>query len=251
MELSFALIHLGDFNITGGSRAFMDSKEFLKTRSLLKEAFARSDIPGTIREIDRNFREDEFNLWSLFRDEQRKIINLILATTLEGVESSFRQIYDSHYPLMNMMVTRRNPLPKILATTVEFVLNGEIRKLLEADEINVEELEKLVQEIWKWPIELDREGLSVIGRNAVRRQMSRLRESPTDISVWDKTEKIIQQLNFLKIDMGLWETQNIYFQIGKEFYESMQRKAGQGDPEAKKWTEYFNRAGDDLRVKIT
>ena len=251
MELSFALIHLGDFNISGGSRAFMDSREFLKTRGLLKEAFDRSDIPGTIREIDRNFREDEFNLWSLFRDEQRKIINLILATTLEGVESSFRQIYDSHYPLMNVMVMRRNPLPKILATTVEFVLNGEIRKLLEADEINVEELEKLVQEIWKWPIEMDREGLSVIGRNAVRRQMSRLRESPMDISVWDKTGKIIRQLNLLKIDMGLWETQNIYFQIGKEFYEGMQKKAEQGDPEAKEWTEYFNRAGDDLGVKIT
>ncbi len=251
LNLSFAVLHLGDFNISGGSRELSVEEDFRKMQTDVKGAFLSSDVPSTIRLMDKYLRDHEFSLWSLFRDEQRRILNLILSSTLESVEASFRQIFDTNYPIMNVMLTRRNPLPKALATTVEFVINRQLMDLLQADDINIAELERQVAEVSKWPIELDRAGLSIIARNSVRKQMNRLRETPLDLALWEKIEQMIKNLNKLKMDMGLWETQNIYFRIGKEFYSDMQAKAEKGDSTAAQWIEYFNRAGQDLGIKIS
>ena len=251
VNLSFAVLHLGDFNISGGSKELSIEADFRKMQSEVKGAFSSTDIPATIRMMDKNFRDHDFSLWSLFRDEQRRILNLILSSTLEGVEASFRQIFDANYQIMSVMLTRRNPLPKALATTVEFVINREFRSLLEADDINISDLERQVAEVSRWPIELDRAGLSIIAKNSVRKQMNRLRETPLDIGLWEKIEQMIKNLNKLKMDMGLWETQNIYFRIGKEFYTDMQNKAEKGDSKAAQWIEFFNRVGEDLGVKIS
>jgi hypothetical protein len=48
--------------------------------------------------MDRNFGESSYSLKTLFRDEQRKVLDQILMSTHEDVESRFRQITDSYTP---------------------------------------------------------------------------------------------------------------------------------------------------------
>src|SRR6202041_3082787 len=87
--LSFAVLHLGDHNITGGVREFIDENRFQELRNKLHEAFGRADTAAVIRILDEEFRKSTFSLRSLFRDEQRHIIDLILKDTLGTVSGSF------------------------------------------------------------------------------------------------------------------------------------------------------------------
>ncbi|MEJ2066434.1 MAG: DUF3536 domain-containing protein, partial [Deltaproteobacteria bacterium] len=121
--ISFAVLHLGDHNLLGGVRGYMGDDSFSAMSQEIKDAFTKGDIPEVIRVMDKHFETHNYSLWHLFRDEQRKVLSQILDATLEEIEVSFRQIYEHHYPVMQVMRGMHIPLPKALATTLEFVLN--------------------------------------------------------------------------------------------------------------------------------
>ncbi|MFB3925649.1 MAG: DUF3536 domain-containing protein [Syntrophales bacterium] len=248
-QISFAVLNLGDYNISGGVREYTGEEEYCRMYEEIRNAFLKIDIPGTIRLIDKHFQTHEYSLWNLFRDEQRRIIHLILSSTLENIESSFRQIFEANYQFMSLMVSMRNPLPKALATTVEFVLNRDLRELLEKEDIDINDLSRQIDEVKKWPVEIDKAGLDLIVGKAILNRAKKMATSPLDISLWKGIENLIRLLKSLDIDVDLWETQNIYFRIGKKHYDEMQQRS-ESDPQAKEWTGYFIRLGDVLGVRF-
>ena len=249
-EVGFAVLHLGEFHINGGANEFTDQESFDLMNSQIKAAFEKNDIPGVIRLMDSHFRSHEFSLSSLFKDEQRKITQTILTTTLEMIESSFRQVYETNYMTMAMMKTMGNPIPKIMTITAEFVLNRELIQLLQKDYISPEELRKLVAEIKRWPVELDKSSVGVVAESAILRKMKQILSNPFDIALWERVETIIQQLNSLDFFLILWEAQNIFFQIGREHIIEMGKKSEAGDPEASDWIAHVKSLGNTLGVKL-
>src|ERR1700721_1215233 len=57
--LSFAVLNLGDHNITGGVGDFHDENQFQELREKLHEAFGRADTASVIRILDEQFRSEE------------------------------------------------------------------------------------------------------------------------------------------------------------------------------------------------
>jgi hypothetical protein len=63
-----------------------------------------ANFPEVIRLLDRYYDLD-YSLTSLFRDEQRRILQIILNSTLADIENSLKNIYDDHASLLHL------PLP--------------------------------------------------------------------------------------------------------------------------------------------
>ena len=84
-----------------------------------------------IRLLDEYFAETPLSIRSLFRDEQRRILNLLCNATLEEAESAFRQLHERYDPLMRFHARLGIPLPKVLHTAAEFDLNMQLRRLLD------------------------------------------------------------------------------------------------------------------------
>ncbi len=61
----------------------------------------RADFPQVIRLLDRFFGHAGYSLTSLFGDEQRRIVKLILNSTLTDVETSLTTIYQNHASLLH------------------------------------------------------------------------------------------------------------------------------------------------------
>src|SRR6185369_6515625 len=112
----------------------------------IKVAFDAADYPETIRLIDRHFGGTPCSLKSLFKDEQRRILSEILVSTREDLENRFRLIAERYTPLMNFLESVGAPLPPALGTAREYVLHEDIRRRLEADPIDFEQLRSLVEE---------------------------------------------------------------------------------------------------------
>jgi alpha-amylase/alpha-mannosidase (GH57 family) len=247
--IGFAVIHLGDHNVIGGIREYTGDDSFALMRREVRDAFRKSDVAEVIRLMDKHFETHSYSLWHLFRDEQRKVLNKILESTLREIEASFRQIYERHYSAMQVMREMRIPVPKAFATATELILSTNIRHELLSEELDLKEILRLVQESERWSLELDKQNLGFVASQRVNSLMQRLAGIPEDTTLLETIGNVLRVLSTIPLELDLWKAQNIYFLIGTQRYDEMEKRSNQGDSNAKTWLEHFNRLGEHLNVR--
>ena len=249
VHICFAVLHLGDHNFIGGVD-YLNADEYGKMRTRLMNAFLESDIPNVIGFIKDYFKFHNYSLWHLFKEEQQKILNQVLASTMDDIEMSFRQIYDHHYPLMQIKNEIRLPLPRMLMTVVEFILNRDIFAVLEAEEVDIERFKKLVEEMKRWSFKRDQANFAFLASRRLSSLMKRLSENPENILLMEKIIAILDFLEQLNLDLDLWKVQNIYFAMGRRIYSDIVSQSS-SDELAGRWVKLFEHLGEILKVSIT
>jgi alpha-amylase/alpha-mannosidase (GH57 family) len=248
-NISFAVLHLGDHNLIGGARRYTETESFSLMEKEVKEAFGRSDVPEIIRLMDKHFGTHNYSLWHLFKDEKRRVLGQIMESTMEEVETSFRQIFENYYPVMQAMRETRVPLPKAFKIVLEFVLNSDFRKLMEKEDLDLEQIRKGVDEFNKWPIKPDQAILTFITSQKIYALMKEFFQKPGELSLAEAIDNVLKILKDLPLEFDQWKSQNIYFKHCKEHLDKMQERSLNGDPVAKKWLNLMKSIGIQLGVK--
>ncbi|MBL8013051.1 MAG: hypothetical protein JNN05_04315, partial [Candidatus Omnitrophica bacterium] len=141
------------------------------------------------------------------------------------------------------------PLPRTLITVVEFILNRDLCEILEAEHINAERLQSVVEEMKRWAFKRDQGNFGFVASGKISELMRRLEQQPRNIALVETIEKVLTILSQLNLDFDLWKAQNIYFAIGRLHY-SERKKQSAVDELARKWIVSFERLGQILQVKI-
>ena len=196
--------------------------------------------PRNLRKL-MNFQE---------RLKQQKILNQILLSTLDDMEVSFRHIYEDQYPIMQVMREVNMPFPKALGNTVEFIFNLDLCKVLESEKLDIERLQKLVEEVKRWSFEPDKTTLSFMASRKINTLMEKFQENSEEISYLEILVSTLEVISEFALELELWKSQNIYFSIGKRLYGKMKERSERGEEEAKRWIDLFHGLGDYLQVKI-
>ncbi|MFQ5925927.1 MAG: DUF3536 domain-containing protein [Terriglobia bacterium] len=246
-QLSFGVLHFGDHNVNGGVREFRGQEAYESLVQEVAEPFARADFAEVIRLLDRHFGESTYSLKSLFRDEQRKIVNLILDSTLGEAEAIYRQIYEHHAPLMSFLADLGTPLPKVFLMTSEFVLNTNLRRAFESEELDLERIAALLEGARREKIALDAGGLGYALEQSVERMAEQLLAEPTDLPRLQKLEAATELVRSLPFEVDLSRAQNIYYEMLQKFYPEFRARA---DQEAQQWLCHFTALGEKLSVRI-
>jgi len=139
-QFTFGVLHMGDHTLSAGVRKGTERDSYSQIKQELNEAFSRADVPGVIRVLDQRFGGAIYSLKSLFRDEQRRIVDHILESTLKETEASLRTIYEHNAPLMRFLSGTNFPRPKPLALAAEFVLNAALRREFRKDFLDLHEV---------------------------------------------------------------------------------------------------------------
>jgi alpha-amylase/alpha-mannosidase (GH57 family) len=248
-NISFAVLHLGDHNINGGARYFVSNEAFMIMQGEIQDAFGKGDIPEVIRLMDKYFEGNVYSAWSLFKDEQKKIMDQVLLSTYEDIEASYRQIYDNSYTMMNFFHSLGLRLPKSFSVAAEYIINRDIKRIFEAG-IDMEKLRNLMEDIKKWSIKIDEAMINYVVSTWIDRNMERLFQKPEDTALLDKIDSILEVLKPLSLSLNLWNAQNVYFSIGKRYFPSMSEKSLKHDELAVRWVDGFLKLGKYLHVKI-
>ena len=132
--------------------------------------------------MDRHFGQSNYSLRSLFRDEQRGILDIVMAGSLQEAEALYRQIYEHRAPMMRFITDLNIPLPKAFHGAAEFVLNGYLRRALEQDDIDTERIRALLEAAMVEGVALDTTTLEFAYRHNLERLAERLTEDPTEQS---------------------------------------------------------------------
>ncbi len=247
-HIRFAVLHLGDHNFIGGVD-YLSSEDFDEMRQRIIDAFSESNVPDVIGLINYYFSARKYSLWHLFKEEQQKILNLILQSTMGDIETSFRQIYDNHYPLMQIKNEVRLPLPRMLMTVVEFILNRDLSALLEAEHLDIDRLRVLVEEMKRWSFKRDQVNFTFLASNRISALLTRLELHPEDIQLMESIVTVLELLGQLNLELELWQAQNIYFSLSRKTYPDILSHSST-DSLAAKWVKLFERLGDILQVKV-
>ena len=91
-------------------------------------SIVRADFPEVIRQIDRYYGHVDYSLTSLFTDDQRRIVKMILNSTLWNIENALTTIYEDHASLLHYLSQAGLPKPPALALAAGFAVNAGLRR---------------------------------------------------------------------------------------------------------------------------
>lgn len=247
---TFAALHLGGHIFNAGVRNFQSDEEYQPLKGEIVATFQKGDIADMIRYMDRQFGMATYSLMNLFRDEQRKILNIALDEISEDFERSYHVLYEDHRTLMNFMREARMPIPRGFLAAVEFTLVAEIKKTFAQEKTDGETITRIVSEAAQWNIPLD-SGLEFMVRRRGEEMIARLKKTPHDNQVLMDFLDYMELLRSLPLEINYWQMQNKYYNIAKAVYRDVLENARRGSEPAKKWIDAFRRAGDLLLFNIS
>ncbi|PDW01423.1 DUF3536 domain-containing protein [Candidatus Viridilinea mediisalina] len=249
-HLIFGVLHLGDHNISGGVREFESSESYNTIVAELSELFLRADIPGVLRLVDRYFSQEAYSLKALFGDEQRNIINTVLDSSLAEAEAAYRQIYEYHAPLMRFLASLGTPVPREFQIAAEFAINTELRRLLQADALDLDRIQALRNEATRSGVTLDSPGLGYALARTIERITEQFRANPEAIGQLHQLDEAVGLAHTMAFEVDVWKIQNVYYELLQTIYVEFQEEARQGYADAREWVAAFTALGRRLRFRL-
>jgi alpha-amylase/alpha-mannosidase (GH57 family) len=216
-DICFAVLHLGDQNLSAAVKRFKpdDAEAWTTFTTNARGSIRRANLPELIRFIDGYFDSTLYSVTSLFGDEQHRILKSILNQTLSEVENSLMRIYEEHATLLDFLWEANVPAPPALAVTAGFAINAGLRRGLEADTFDSSEIARLLRRADIDHVALDIDLLSFTADKRMKRAMVRLESAaelpaPQNIAVLNETLAIAEALRTLPMEVNLWQAQNIW-----------------------------------------
>lgn len=242
-KFAFAAIYMGQHNIIGNISIDMQVDKFAAVQAQMSQAFEEARVTDILGLMQSQFGGEKYTIWQLFRDEKRKVFNLITYQSMRDLESSLRRIYNRDYPLVMALANSDTPIPNAYRTTFAYILNEDLVRSFESERMNVSQIERIMGELVKWRLEIEDAGkLERLAGESIFRELRR-------IAVEGDNYKRIQRLNrvfplLLKFNLhpNLYRSQNLYFEI------AVGNRSFAGH--SQEWIKHFTALGDHLRVKL-
>ncbi|MGD0481211.1 MAG: DUF3536 domain-containing protein [Terracidiphilus sp.] len=241
-SFSFAVLHFGDQNITAAVKAYSEAD------AAAFEAFAAdavshvqsADFPEVIRLLDRFYGHANYSLTSLFRDEQRRIVQLILNSTLWDIESSLTTIYQDHASLLHYLSQAGLPKPPALTLAAGFAINAGLRRVLEVEPVDVAQLRSFLALANADLVPLETATLSYIADLRMKRAMAELQMSSGGLEMLDRALALARTLTEMPFALNLWQAQNIWYEILRTSGYALTALSAEDRP---RWDRDFNELG--------
>ena len=238
-SFSFAVLHFGDQNITAAVKPYTDADAaaFDAFAAQAEEHVQRARFPEVIRLLDREYGHVDYSLTSLFTDEQRRIVELILNSTLWDIENSLTTIYEDHASLLHYLSQAGLPKPPALTLAAGFAINAGLRRALETDPIDIAQMRSFLTLAKADQVPLETATLSYIADQRMKRAMVELQLSAGSLEMLDRALTLARNLVELPIELNLWQAQNIWYEILRS---SSMGLTAQGKDDHPRWDKSFN-----------
>ncbi|MDX1814751.1 MAG: DUF3536 domain-containing protein, partial [Thermodesulfobacteriota bacterium] len=249
-DVTFGVLHFGDHNVSGGIREYQGEEAYASLAAEISEIFAGADFPEIIRAVDRHFGTGVYSLKLLFRDEQRKILDMILASTMTDIDGVYRQLYMQNAPLMRFLSDIGYPASKSFHAAAELALNGELKRAFQAETLDIEAIRGTLYEAAGVKITLDGAGLGYTLRKTIERMMLSFCENPEDIVLLAQIDAAVEMGTSLPFAVTFWKTQNLYWEMRETVFARYRSLAARGDESAGEWIRLFTALGAKLSVTL-
>ncbi len=181
-----------------------------------------------------------------FRDEQRKITNLVLNDSLTAAAAVYRTIFESQAPLIRFLHGLAVPVPRALMSAAEIALNNQLQQSFERPDLDADNIRGLLREAAASNIALDVATLEYAIRRRIEKDASEFAASPDDPVVIERLRTSLDLIPSIPFPVVIWEAQNISY---LPLIKSLEQIGEVADPGDKKY-ESLRHLAEHLKIRI-
>jgi alpha-amylase/alpha-mannosidase (GH57 family) len=248
-SLCFGVLHLGDHSIACGTGEYQGAQKYEALVKEISEAFAGADFPKTILLLGKYFGSSTYSLTSLFADERRKILNIIMEPTQREAEAAYGSIYEHHAALIRFLTGSGTPRPRVLSVAADLCLNAKLRRVLQGEGLDPEVVRPLLEEARLAGATLDTTALGLLLATNIENLATQLLEQPDDLYRVERLNKVAHLVRTLPFEVNLWKTQNICYKILHAHCPGLSEKAGSGDQNSKEWLRHYTALAENFLLR--
>jgi len=240
--VAFAVLHFGDQNITAVVKRWNPEETAAWEQFVAdaKEAVSEADFLEVVRCFDRHFGAQAYSVRSLFHDEQKRILDILLTGTISELESSLSNIYEKQASLLHFLSQSGLPRPEALTLAATFAINAGLRRAIESDPIDAVQARHWLNLAKADQVALDKPVLSYVVDQRMKRAMVELHEQPEDGAL-DNALLVARTIRELPIDLNLWQAQNLWYELYRTRRES---------PPTEEWLQRLQGLGRLMHIRV-
>lgn len=243
-RFTFAVMHMGKHNIMGNISLDMEPDKFASMQMRILTAFEEGRLGDVIGLMQTYFGPVNYTLWQLFKDEKRKVLDMITQQSMRELEESLRRVYNHDYPLVNALANNDIPTPKAYITSFEYILNADLQNCFSGEKINIKEMERVMHELLKWDLKIEDPGkISRMAGESIFKELKRISAERSNTKRIERLNRVFPLLKEFRLEPILYKSQNLYFEISRE--EDIEALSSKKD-----WIKQFRMLGENLGVKV-
>ncbi len=207
-ELFVAALHVGGRKALCGvaeKSAFAEDGFAERLEDSLRE--------GNERTLVEVFGHNTFSFRHLFKDDQQRILNRIISADVEEVVSSLRRTVSGYSDLLFYLTDIGMPIPDVLRSAAEVVLNDDLRHDFEAEQPDIKLIEKKISGGTRLGIHVDSAFVRHSGMSLLKRLFDSLERSPLDELALRRIMELLLFFRDQGLEMDLWDAQNKFARI--------------------------------------
>ncbi len=247
-NLAFGVLHSGRRKVVAGVREFQNEETYHNMAQEITGSFAKADFTVVGELLARHFGSS-YSLSALFRDEQRRLMELIIESALVDIESTYRRLYADYYPPMRFLTESGKPIPAF-RSAAELILNVELRRALASDRPDIEDVTDIMKRVESWKIDLDTAILGYTFRQTLGRAADRFASTPDDPSLLASLAASVSLARSFPFPVDLSKVQNACYLALRGIFPEFRRKAELGDEAAANWVDQFRALGAQLSIEV-
>ncbi len=206
-------------------------------------AAPEAPVPAT---SDDGRRHLGYSLRSLFADEQHRILQTILNQTMGEMETTLRTIYEDHASLLHFLTESGITPPPALALAASFATNASLRRALEAEPFDDQEVADLLARAATDGVALDTANLSFVAGNRMKCEMVRLEGAASGgeaaaLAVLQSALRLAEMLRFMPFEVNTWQAQNIWNDLLGKTSTVFRTRA---------WQDGFRKLGEAMNLEV-
>jgi alpha-amylase/alpha-mannosidase (GH57 family) len=223
-DARFVVIHFGglDFHAVLSQTAEPASFEAFTARLL--DTYRSGSLADVTSLAAREFPGRAHRLDDLFRDEQRRIIGIILHDRFADYVRSFERLANQDEEMLNRLGQLSYPIPKPLhaaaSTYLDFHLRDEIARLVSGEAASLDAIERLCERGRAWGYQPEHDLLEKTLAESLLQTLEELQPDADLTAVTARAERLLAAARLLGLEPDLWQVQNRFLNAFARLTES-------------------------------
>ena len=248
-RLVFGAVYFAHHTVNAGVRLFQGEEAYKELVEEASRIFQAADYPKIIRTFDKYFGDSSYSLFSLFRDQQQSVLDLILASTVSEIDTHYRSVYEDQAPLIRFLHELGARVPQPLQLTAELVLNARLRELLSENEPDQERIVHTLDEAHGAGVKLHEAELHLAFQAVIESKARTLAASPDSLTALNDLYSVARIFKMLPFAVGVRRAQNIVYSLIEPTYRAKADR-GAGDPDSARWVETFRLLCEIFHIRL-
>jgi alpha-amylase/alpha-mannosidase (GH57 family) len=259
-RVAYGVLSFGDPHLSAGVRRMEEAESgaFESLCAAARTELAHGSVQQVVRLLDSHFGSPHYSLESLFRDEQRRILDALLASTQEEVETDLRRAYTRHAPLLRYLQRLGTPAPGALHATAQFVVDADLARTLADPEADPGQAGRQLAEAQALGVELDHEGLGYALEQTLGTLLERVVAAPRDHRLLGRAEAWVALASAAPFEVNLARAQNLCHELRETVYRPLREAAGRfggaaeeaGAADTAQWLALFRSLAEGLSLRV-